>query len=208
MNEPLSLGVPVDVGKNRFVFKQRAVTGQTYQHFCPCGETILVTFPTPGNIQFKCKNCQRLYAAAVKEAPTPTSTPSPTPTPPTPVDNDTANTTEIGVIRAMTGAILVYGNILHRQKKALYYGHNIIGRKDLEKPSDIQIDDPFISRCSVDISVRRAPDGSGNIFRLQVLQTRNPVYVNNQQIQINEQVYLKYNDKLKLGNTLMTLKKK
>ena len=169
MNEPLSLGVPVDVGKNRFVFKQRAVTGQTYQHFCPCGETILVTFPTSGNIQFKCKNC--------------------------------------GVIRAMAGAVLVYGNILHRQKKDLYYGHNVIGRLDKEKPSDIQIDDPFISRCSVDISVRRAPDGSGNVFRLQVLQTRNPIYVNNKQIQVNEQVYLNYNDKLKLGNTLMTLKK-
>lgn len=204
MNEPLSLGVPVDVGKNRFVFKQRAVTGQTYQHFCPCGETILVTFPTSGNIQFKCKNCQRIYAAAVMAAPSSSPPSSP---PPSSVDNDTANTTEIGVIRAMAGAVLVYGNILHRQKKDLYYGHNVIGRLDKEKPSDIQIDDPFISRCSVDISVRRAPDGSGNVFRLQVLQTRNPIYVNNKLIQVNEQVYLNYNDKLKLGNTLMTLKK-
>lgn len=202
MNEPLSLGEPTDAGNNRFIFRQKAVTGQTYQHFCPCGETILVTYPKPGNIQFRCKNCQRVYAAVVTDAP------PPPPPPPPPEDNDTANTSDIGVFRAMTDAVLVYGNILHRQKKTLYYGHNIIGRKDTRKPSDIEIDDPFISRCSVDVSVRRAPDGSGNTFRLQVLQTRNPVYVNNQQIQVNEQVYLNYNDQLKLGNTLMTLKKK
>ena len=209
MNDPSSLGEPVDVGKNRYVFRRKAQTGQTYQFYCPCGETILVTFPSPGNIQFKCKNCQRLYAAMVTEAPKESveAAPQPQPVNTPKEDNDTASTTEIGVIRSFAGAVLVYGKLLHRKKEALYYGNNVIGRSDHEKTSDIQIDDPFISRRSVDIRVRKSPDGSGNIFRLQVLQTRNPVYVNSKQVNMEEQVFLSYNDKLKLGNTILTLKK-
>ena len=211
MNEPLSLGTPIDVGKNRFVFKKRAIAGQTYQMFCPCGETILMTFPSPGNIQVKCKNCQRLYAAAVKEAPKEVGTvvkaePPQKPTKKGGDDTVDTNPTE-PVIRKRAGAMLVYGTLLHRKRKALYYGSNVIGRSDLEKPSDIPIDDHFISRRSVDLKVKRVPDGSGNIFRLKVLKTRNPVYVNNRQIQVDEQVYLNYNDKLKIGNTILTLKK-
>ena len=195
MKEPINLGEPVDVGKNRYVFKRKAQTGQNYQFFCECGETILVTFPSPGNIQFKCKNCQRLYAARVTEAPKESVEDTPPPHKDPNGDNDTATTTDIGVIRSFAGAVLVYGKL------------NVIGRNDHEKTSDIQIDDPFISRRSVDIKVRKSPDGSGNIFRLQVLQTRNPVYVNSKQINVEEPVFLSYNDKLKLGNTILTLKK-
>ena len=207
MKEPINLGEPVDVGKNRYVFKRKAQTGQNYQFFCECGETILVTFPSPGNIQFKCKNCQRLYAARVTEAPKESVEDTPPPHKDPNGDNDTATTTDIGVIRSFAGAVLVYGKLLHRKKLSLYYGNNVIGRNDHEKTSDIQIDDPFISRRSVDIKVRKSPDGSGNIFRLQVLQTRNPVYVNSKQINVEEPVFLSYNDKLKLGNTILTLKK-
>ena len=208
MNEPLSLGPFVDIGNNRFVFRKRAIAGQTYQLFCPCGETILMTFPSPGNIQVKCKNCQRLYAAAVREAPKENVTEKPE-KPQKPYGNDTVTTnpTEPVVSRTKAGAVLVYGSLLHRKKNALYYGSNVIGRSDVEVPSDIPIDDHFVSRRSVEIKVKRVPDGSGNIFRLRVLKTMNPVYVNNRQIQINEQVYLKYNDKLKIGNTILTLKK-
>ncbi len=210
MNNPLHLGEPVDVGSNRFVFKKSAIAGQTYQMFCQCGNTILMTFPNPGRFQFRCKNCHRLYAAAVREA----SKENPIPKPPQNLGGDDPGTTiptggciAPSIPRTRAGAMLVYGSLLHRRRKDLYYGSNIIGQSDKETPSDISIDDPFVSRRSVDLKVRRAPDGAGNIFSLKVLKTTNPVFVNNKQIEIDEQVYLKYNDKLKIGNTILVLRR-
>ena len=210
MNNPLHLGEPVDVGSNRFVFKKSAISGQTYQMFCQCGNTILMTFPNPGRFQFRCKNCHRLYAAAVREA----SKENPIPKPPqNPGDDDsgtTISTTEDmnpSIPRTRAGAMLVYGSLLHRKRKDLYYGSNVIGQSDKKIPSDISIDDPFVSRRSVDLKVKRAPDGAGNVFSLKVLKTRNPVFVNNKQVEIDKSVYLKYNDKLKIGNTILILKR-
>lgn len=214
MNNPLHLGDPVDVGSNRFVFTKSAIAGQTYQMFCQCGNTILMTFPHPGSFQFKCKECLRLYAAAVKEASKDSIEPKPPQNPPDGDDPGTTIPTGGDIIppippfpRTKAGAMLVYGSMLHRRKKDLYYGSNIIGQSDKEIPSDISIDDPFVSRRSVDLKVKRVPDGSGNVFSLKVLKTRNPVYVNNEQIPIDKLVYLKYNDKLKIGNTILTLRR-
>ena len=87
-------------------------------------------------------------------------------------------------------------------------GHNLVGRDDSDTPSDININDPYISRKSVNIYVMKSPEGTGHTFKLTVMKAANPVFVNSQQMHEGETIYLNYNDKIKLGHTVLTLKRK
>lgn len=79
-------------------------------------------------------------------------------------------------------------------------GDNIIGRKDNELKSDIQIEgDAAISRRSIQISVLKSE--RGYLFKLTVLKATNKVFHNAKPLLEGERVYLNYGDTLVLGKT-------
>ncbi len=111
-------------------------------------------------------------------------------------------------------AALVYGGrfcglLGKKTTKRLYFGSNVIGRNDPDALSDINIDDEYVSRRSVEITVSKIPGGKGEIYRMSLLrQPANPVTVNSKELTMESGVInLNFNDKIKLGHTVMTLKR-
>lgn len=89
---------------------------------------------------------------------------------------------------------------LIKQKYPLYDGKTIIGRYDLESPSDIAIKgDSTMSRQSVAISIE---DEDGDfVFKLKVMNATNPVKVNSIQIKEGRSTYIEFGDIIVMGNT-------
>ena len=84
-------------------------------------------------------------------------------------------------------------------------GETTIGRKSNDVPSDIGLDDGTASRRSVKIVVTRGEQTGKYIFKLVVLRTTNAVYVNQNALYNNSEIYLNYGDTIKLGETTLTL---
>jgi len=104
-----------------------------------------------------------------------------------------------------TTGSLQWGGFFSRKHYQLLTGSNIIGRKDKKTPSDVEFDDPEMSRRSVRIDV--VPDGQGGFsFTLTVMKALNSVTVNDRQVGLSESVELKHNDVIVMGKTSMTLK--
>ena len=105
---------------------------------------------------------------------------------------------------AGNGGRLVWG-ILGLHSENLSVGKNIIGRNDKDTPSDISIDDAYMSRRSISIDVEK--NLSSYTFKLTVLKAANPVVVNSHELHVGNSIYLNYGDTIKLGNTVLTFKK-
>jgi hypothetical protein len=104
-----------------------------------------------------------------------------------------------------TTGSLQWGGFFSRKHYQLLTGSNIIGRKDKKIPSDVEFDDPEMSRRSVRIDV--VPDGQGGFsFTLTVMKALNSVTVNDRQVGLSESIELKHNDVIVMGKTSMTLK--
>lgn len=104
-----------------------------------------------------------------------------------------------------TSGMLVWGGLFSRKRYHLRAGSNVIGRKDNKATSDVEFDDPEMSRRSVKIDA--IPDGEGNFtFMLTVLKSLNPVTVNDQTITPEEVVRLNNGDTITLGKTTLTFK--
>lgn len=95
---------------------------------------------------------------------------------------------------------------LMKKRFPLKTGTNIIGRKDPDEPSDIEIDgDNAISRRSVSIEVSQSE--LGYQFKLKVLKALNPVKHQNNELAEGSITYLNYGDTIQLGRTKLTFKK-
>lgn len=83
-------------------------------------------------------------------------------------------------------------------------GENIIGRKDHDIHSDIEIDDSTISRRSITITVEEK--GNSYKYRFKVNKCTNPVYVNGVIKELNIEYYIDPGAKITLGKTTLELK--
>ena len=126
----------------------------------------------------------------------------------------TITITDDGYFKKKANAALVYGGRFgglfgKKTVKRLKFGANVVGRNDPGEPSDINIDDDYVSRRSVEITVSKMPGGKNEVYKMTLLrEPSNPVFVNSQQLTMNSgAIYLNYNDKITLGRTVMTLKK-
>ena len=100
---------------------------------------------------------------------------------------------------------LQWGGFFSRKHYKLLVGANVIGRKDKKTPSDVEFDDPEMSRRSVKIDA--IPDGQGDYsFTLTVMKALNPVKVNNQQVIQGTSATLKHNDTITMGKTTLVFK--
>ena len=100
---------------------------------------------------------------------------------------------------------LQWGGFFSRKHFKLRVGSNVIGRKDNKTPSDLEFDDPEMSRRSVKIDA--IPNGQGSYtFTLSVLKALNPVKVNDQQVIQGTSTTLKHNDTITMGKTTLTFK--
>lgn len=100
--------------------------------------------------------------------------------------------------------MLVWGKWWPQKKYILHEGSNIIGRKDPQMHSDVEISsDSFVSRQSIDIFVSKNDDSTCR-FVLNVKRLKNPLYVNNMQLNVGESIDLKFGDDIKIGkNTIL-----
>lgn len=104
-----------------------------------------------------------------------------------------------------TNGQLQWGGFFSRKHYALHQGANIIGRKDGRQPSDLEFDDPEMSRRSVKIDA--IPDGKGQFtFTLTVLKSLNPVTLNGSTLAVGASVRLNPNDSIVMGKTTFTFK--
>ena len=88
----------------------------------------------------------------------------------------------------------------------LKMGDNIVGRKDIAKPSDIQLEgDPTISRRSVQINV--SPANGGYVYMLTVLSAANPVILNGKTIAEGQTAPMTIGATLVMGQTILRLEK-
>jgi len=100
---------------------------------------------------------------------------------------------------------LQWGGFFCRKRHKLLVGSNVIGRKDKRTPSDIEFDDPEMSRRSVKIDA--IPDGQGDYsFTLTVMKALNPVKVNDLQVIQGTSTTLKHNDTITMGKTTFVFK--
>ena len=89
-------------------------------------------------------------------------------------------------------------------KIRLLDGSTLIGRKDPVKKSDIQFNDPEMSRQSVQIDAE--PRNGVMSFTLTVLKDLNPVLVNGRRVPQGMSVLLRSGVKIKMGQTTITFK--
>lgn len=162
-----------------------------YAFHCPkCGKTVLFSLPKAGVSGVKCKRCSTLtFAKGFDKKESGNK--------PTKPGNRNKRTSP---------GELSWGNIFRRKRHALREGVTVIGRKDLDRPSNIMFKDPEMSRQSVVIEV--AKKENGYFFKLTVKNALNPVLHNNKPLAVSESVYLNYGDSLQLGNTVINFNEK
>jgi len=108
--------------------------------------------------------------------------------------------------RKLTNGELQWGGgmLSSPTKIRLLDGSTLIGRKDPVKKSDIQFNDPEMSRQSVQIDAE--PRNGIMSFTLTVLKDLNPVLVNGCRVPQGMSVLLKSGVKIKMGQTTITFK--
>ena len=109
--------------------------------------------------------------------------------------------------RILTNYALQHGGGFLKQglRYRLYTGTTIVGRRDAKTPSDIQFDDPEMSRRSVQLDVEMQ-NGMMTVS-LTVLKDLNPVLINGHRLPQGMSVRLINGTKIKLGQTVLTFKK-
>ena len=108
--------------------------------------------------------------------------------------------------RRITNGELQWGGgmLSSATKIRLLDGSTLIGRKDPVKKSDIQFNDPEMSRQSVQIDAE--PRNGVMSFTLTVLKDLNPVLVNGRRVPQGMSVLLRSGVKIKMGQTTITFK--
>jgi len=99
-----------------------------------------------------------------------------------------------------SGGFLFWGGLLSRRRYSLMEGVNTVGREDKRMPSDLQVEDPEMSRRSVLIDASLVDDGSYS-FMFHVLKSLNPVKVNGNIIDAGKSIRLNDGDNILMGRT-------
>ena len=193
-----------------------------------CGRPVKFYLPdNPGILKFTCKNpeCGKLFGVNIPKelidkllANNPTNQDSNLKNEETGKENENSkekdHKTEV-IINSGGGATLANTRIcsIIKKKRGLFdstkifplkRGENIIGRKDPDIHSDIEIDDATISRRSITITVEEK--GNSYKYRFKVNKCTNPVYVDGIEKELNIEYYIDPGAKIKLGKTTLELK--
>ena len=183
-----------------------------------CGVKLRIRNPKPGEHQIKCPKCGNLvaYQWQPESQPTPQPAPQPVPQPaPQPApqpDNDADGKTKvlgIGFNKVLvTGQLLLKkGFMKHDEVFDLSEARDyIIGRNDPMALSDINVDDPTMSRQSVKISASVSNNGSF-LYKLCVLRSTNKVMVNGRPVSQGDSVFLEFGDSFVLGRSTFVFQK-
>ena len=193
-----------------------------------CGRPVKFYLPdNPGILKFTCKNpeCGKLFGVNIPKelidkllANNPTNQDSNLKNEETEKENENSkeedHKTEV-IINSGGGATLANTRIcsIIKKKRGLFdstkifplkRGENIIGRKDPDIHSDIEIDDSTISRRSITITVEEK--GNSYKYRFKVNKCTNPVFVDGVEKELNIEYYIDPGAKIKLGKTTLELK--
>lgn len=107
--------------------------------------------------------------------------------------------------KVKSNARIQWGGLISRKSCDLHEGENWIGRWDAEEPSDIMVKDQYMSRRSVLIEVIRQNDEF--LFKFTVKRCSNPVSVNGKKIEEGQCIYLNFEDRIEMGDTMLFIKK-
>lgn len=179
-------------GDNIYVVHERAIVDKIYSFICPrCHSVFISKTINDDVVKIKCPECDTYICFSSQGE----------------KQDSTIRRTQIinGSESSTLEGVLVWSNNGHVESKVLMPGEMTIGRKSNDVPSDIGLDDGTASRRSVKIVVTRGEQTGKYIFKLVVLRTTNAVYVNQNALYNNSEIYLNYGDTIKLGETTLTL---
>lgn len=211
----LSKAVESSKVKGVYIMQDKAEVGRIYQMICPrCKKTLIVKAKEPKTFIETCCYCNTKTAVVgtVKKAEAEESE-SLKQADQTNADNGNEDepqrlkTEKVKMAPSKSSqslAKLVWGGFLRRKSYLLHEGVNYIGRNDSEIPSDVNIDDGYVSRRSILIEVERGPKGFN--YKLTVKKCTNPVLVNGKEQEVGNSIYLNYGDTILVGNTTLTFK--
>lgn len=203
------LGETTKVEKGYIVKGKSARVGHEYYIICPkCGENIVFKPEKEGGMVVRCTKCAQKVAVKTK-----------LPVVKQDVKTDTVDESEKakehkGTVRIsdsgfkngelhwkarMLGCPLIPKSYRLRTDRI-----NTIGRQDSSCPSDVSLQDDYVSRQSVTIEVVRQEVGFQ--FKMKVVNASNPVFLNGSRQSIGETVYLQDNDTIRMGRSVLTFK--
>lgn len=182
-----------------------------------CGKPVVFKLPQAGLMGVKCRHCGTLTyvkAKAPQEQPAGEAAaqqpakPAAQPAKPIAKPKEKEEPTKTQVVGRRgnrSPGLLTWGNIFRRKKFELKEGTYVIGRKDGNCHSDIELNDKEVSRRSVVIEVTHKEDGY--YFKMTVKKATNPVLHNNQPLGESESILLNYGDSIQLGRTVINFSK-
>ncbi len=188
------LGTPQQMfkGENIYVIHEKAEIGKFYSFKCPnCHSSFVSRTMNEEVVNIKCPECDTYicFSSRGKEG--------------VPANRRTRIIVE-NAFSTQEG-VLVWHENGQKMSRVLSPGEITIGRADTYEPSDVSIEDNTASRRSVKIVVTKGEQSAKYNFRLTVLRTTNPIYVNNNALYADSSIYLNYGDNFKVGETVFTL---
>lgn len=193
--------------KGTYILRDKAEVGKVYLMECPaCHKASMVKAKEPKPFICTCNYCKTRTVIVGCQS----GSQQPQDAKPQQAEkNDNQESLPTDKIRihgekAQISGKLVWGGFLRRKSYLLREGANYIGRNDSEIPSDVTIDDEYVSRRSILIEV--APAAKGYTYKLTVKKCTNPVLINGKEQQVGNSIYLNYGDTILVGNTTLTFK--
>lgn len=188
------LGEPQQLfeGDNVYVIHEKAEIGKVYSFKCPHCHSLFISKTMNDEVmKIKCPECETFicFSSRGKEG--------------IPAKRRTQIIAESDF--PTREGILVWAQGSQVMSEILPIGETVIGRDDVNEPSDISILDNTASRRSVKILVTKGEQTGKYNFKLTVLRTTNAVYVNNNALYAKSSIYLNYGDTIKVGGTVFTL---
>lgn len=215
----ITLENPIKSSKKEhfYAFAQRVPIGALCKIVCPeCSFSLVEKTSKIGNYKWVCPHCNTIVGFVVvnleqveeqKEQPNQdASIEDPVGSKEEKEESPKPHTKKIDNENLCNLGELAWGGFFSRKHYPLRVGTIYIGRKDDGEPSDLQLEDSYVSRRSALLEVLSSDKGF--LFKLTVKHASNPVYVNSSEISVGNSIYLNYGDVLIFGKTKMTFKKK
>lgn len=215
----ITLENPIKSSKKEhfYAFAQRVPIGALCKIVCPeCSFSLVEKTSKIGNYKWVCPHCNTIVGFVVvnpeqveeqKEQPNQdASIEEPVGSKEEKEESPKPHTKKIDNENLCNLGELAWGGFFSRKHYPLRVGTIYIGRKDDGEPSDLQLEDSYVSRRSALLEVLSSDKGF--LFKLTVKHASNPVYVNSSEISVGNSIYLNYGDVLIFGKTKMTFKKK
>ena len=191
------VGKPEKTEKGVYLLKTPLRLGEKVAYTCPvCGKNVVMAPKMVGALAASCPECKTRTAFRVVD---PSVKPATQEVPSAQTRRVTSLHSEVKEFKVE----LVWGGLLHHKKAVLKEGINWVGRNEPSNPSDIMIDDPTMSAHSFSIE-RDSQQGTCKLF---VQHATNPVSVNGVECKENCSVYLKFNDRIQAGKTILVVAK-